>query len=381
MAPRASLSIVLNGIFRSFAARFFPNLGFQPVLPTQIVPVYFPAWIIDAEIEVQFSYRNHDTQRKSFVEIRHSYLPGSDFRVLSLVSLLSRPRNISEAVPFSDDLRHQHDTDVWCLPYTISPFAVLDIASSLSPMDAKVDDDLRFAPTSISPNLLAAYPVLIPLYLANYEYTIPGNPITRSATMFIEAHTPKGRIMSDRNGPLTDKEARQLLPAMLTEFVEQVDKMEVITLRGMPEFFIRMDGLITPDLRNLAPKVSLWLEKFLRTRGTANELASRSSIMALDDDPRVREYTHEERQVNISWIKLGAALASARRKAELLAISDPRMGAIAQTPYSGKVLEELLTGLDSKIKALEMQRAEALPSWWKNWRETSGDAHRSTPQR
>jgi hypothetical protein len=79
---------------------------------------------------------------------------GSDFKVLSLTPLLSHPRNPSDTVPFTDDLRYQYDTEVSCLPYTISPFAAPDIANSLSPMDAKVDDDLRFIPTSVTPNVV-----------------------------------------------------------------------------------------------------------------------------------------------------------------------------------------------------------------------------------
>jgi hypothetical protein len=71
-----------------------------------------------------------------------------------LVPLLSRPLQPSDAVPFSNELRHQYGTDIECLPYTISPFAALDIAKSLSPMDTTVDDDLRFTPTSITPNLV-----------------------------------------------------------------------------------------------------------------------------------------------------------------------------------------------------------------------------------
>jgi len=79
---------------------------------------------------------------------------GSDFTVLSLVPLLSRSIKVTEAVPFSEELRHQYGTEVSCLPYTISPFTVLDIASSLSPRDSKVDDDVHFTPTSIIPNLV-----------------------------------------------------------------------------------------------------------------------------------------------------------------------------------------------------------------------------------
>ena len=62
MAPHASALFMFKGFFRSLAARFLPALGYHPLQPTRIIPVYFPAWIIDAEMEVEFSYGNHDTQ-------------------------------------------------------------------------------------------------------------------------------------------------------------------------------------------------------------------------------------------------------------------------------------------------------------------------------
>jgi len=377
MAPHASALFMFKGFFRSLAARFLPRLGYQPLQPTRIIPVYFPVWIIDAEIEVDFSYGNHDTQRRSIVGMLDSYLPGSDFKVLSLVPLLSRPRKSSDAVPFTDELRYQYGTEVSCLPYTISPFAALDMASSLSPMDAKVDDDLRFIPTSITPNLLAAYPVLVPLYLAHYEYTLPGIGLTRSCTMFIEAYKPKGRIMAEQFGPLSGKELRQLLPrapSAFMEFTHMVDNIPVATLRGMPNHFINIVGLLTPERRDLTRKVLLWLESFLSTPGTATTLASESSALVSVEDVRVREYTREERYAAVSWIKLGAELASVKMLAETMANSE---APAAIGPDSGKIMEGALNSLKSKIDALEAKRTESVPIWWKKWRETSGDAQRS----
>lgn len=60
MGPYASACFFFRGIFGSLAARFLPGFGFQPLQPMRIIPVYFPAWIIDAEIEVEFSYGDHD---------------------------------------------------------------------------------------------------------------------------------------------------------------------------------------------------------------------------------------------------------------------------------------------------------------------------------
>ena len=43
-------------------------------------------------------------------------------------------------------------------------------------------------------------------------------------------------------------------------------------------------------------------------------------------------------------------------------------------PDSGKLMEGALNSLKLKIEALEAKRAESMPNWWKEWRETSGDS-------
>lgn len=44
----------------SLAARYLPGLGFEPIRPTRIVPVYFPAWVVDGELQTSITY--NDTQ-------------------------------------------------------------------------------------------------------------------------------------------------------------------------------------------------------------------------------------------------------------------------------------------------------------------------------
>jgi hypothetical protein len=80
--------------------------------------------------------------------------PGSDFRVLSLTSLYSKQLRAIEPVPFTTAMETQYDTDIACLPYTISPFTVLDIAHSLSYSDATINPNTRFKPSSIKPELV-----------------------------------------------------------------------------------------------------------------------------------------------------------------------------------------------------------------------------------
>ena len=126
--------------------------------------------------------------------------------------------------------------------------------------------------------------------------------------------------MAEQFGPLSGEELRQLLPRAPTAFMSfthMVDNIPVATLRGMPNHFINMTGLLTPERRDLAHKTLLWLESFLSTPGIATKLASESSTLVSSEDLRVREYTREERHATVSWMKLGAELASVKMLAEV----------------------------------------------------------------
>ena len=126
--------------------------------------------------------------------------------------------------------------------------------------------------------------------------------------------------MAEQFGPLSGEELRQLLPrgpSVFMEFTHMVDKIPVATLRGMPNHFINMAGLLAPERRDLAHKARLWLESLLSTPGTATKLASESSAWVSAEDLRVREYTREERHTTVSWMKLGAELASVKMLAEV----------------------------------------------------------------
>lgn len=58
MAALASLMTMFHKIWGSLGARFLPGFGFEPFRPTEIKPIYFPAWLIDAEVEADISFVN-----------------------------------------------------------------------------------------------------------------------------------------------------------------------------------------------------------------------------------------------------------------------------------------------------------------------------------
>lgn len=84
---------------------------------------------------------------------------GNDFEFMPSLSLWDKKLSQYELVPFTSELERQHDADVQCLPYSISPFSVLEIAKNWPHGDVEVDDGVLFSPTSIKPTLVYAHPV------------------------------------------------------------------------------------------------------------------------------------------------------------------------------------------------------------------------------
>jgi hypothetical protein len=58
--PYASAACMFKDIVGSLGARFLPGFGFNPIRPIRIEPVYFPAWIIDGEVEAMVSMSSDD---------------------------------------------------------------------------------------------------------------------------------------------------------------------------------------------------------------------------------------------------------------------------------------------------------------------------------
>lgn len=56
MAPFASFLLLFRQLLGSVGARLLPGFGFEPVRPKWIAPVYFPAWVIDAELETSITH-------------------------------------------------------------------------------------------------------------------------------------------------------------------------------------------------------------------------------------------------------------------------------------------------------------------------------------
>ncbi|KAF7794816.1 hypothetical protein EIP86_005958 [Pleurotus ostreatoroseus] len=106
----------------------------------------------------------------------------------------------TDGVPWSPALAMQHGMDVTCLPFTMTPFSLVDAARSL-PRDAK-KLPIRYDPESLKEVLLVPYPVLMPVYLLQYEVKLVDDKPSEQSFVIVDASTKaKGRMVAENTMP------------------------------------------------------------------------------------------------------------------------------------------------------------------------------------
>jgi len=314
---------------------------------------------------------------------------------LSSISLLSDSLALTEAVPFTPDLETQWDTKITCLPFKTAPFSILDAAKSLKSDQCRVTDVFSLDPSSIRTNLICAYPVLIPLYLAQY---------TGNATVVLEAHHESGRILEEKgpasdeggdadavpeqddfrtvvdrlrkigipppqpsDGPLTRFLLRSVryLDERMTDMEKKIDEFDAQIddlfwyHRGVPTQFVNIAALTIPPTWTRWNMLHFrhfrkWLD-FFRTTGTLP--TAKNDQMT---DPRIRPFTADEIITTRTFLRTGQE----RAKAHTLLDSMSKVNAAGTPESKNKDLEEYVVSFDA-------QREKATPKWWKEWLQST----------
>ncbi|KAJ7650313.1 hypothetical protein FB45DRAFT_997362 [Roridomyces roridus] len=361
----------------------------EPAKPEKIVPVYFPAWFIDAEVEFNASAPTDtgNVNGRLTAVFLNSYLPGHTMDKVSTISFLSPTLSLCEPVPFSSELETQHGMKVTCLPFKTVPFPVVDLARSLD-SERLVVDGMRIDPSSISANLFAAYPVLIPLYLAQYSLEPDEedtDPIGR--TVLVEAHDTNGRIIAEmvdgeimafssrlppRHPPppeLADSSLYKMLDNAEQRVRRRLEEMQqdegtaedMMYCRGDPATFHNISSITLPPkwrIPNLQQHTA-WLDKFATAEGI-QQLVTGGKLDSMDD-PRIRPWTADERNDVRAFFTLGQERSNAYAFLQGLS-SIKTKGGIA-----GDTFQEM----EKYAQKFDSQREEATPSWWREWLDST----------
>ncbi|KDR76210.1 hypothetical protein GALMADRAFT_156320 [Galerina marginata CBS 339.88] len=354
----------------SVLADFLP---FDYHRPTRFSAVYFPAWIINAEVEAaEMTYEN--SRQKGNAIFRNTYVPGSDVPFLSAARLWPRELDTVEPEPFAEPLLTQHGEEVQCIPFTTSPFSILDIAASSKDSSWSITRDLQVSPSSLKTSLFSAYPVLLPLYLAQYK--VESTETSQdSVTFLIQAHSDSGAIMTERlqdldEGPgIAFKALNEF--GLTTEF--DLDS-EVLNLSFLTQSRVRLDGVWLRPSSDTAHMIADWLDNRMGLHRNIEKLASIGQLES-DDDPRIREMTSEEQNSLDQYFNVTTELTTLRRIYDAMANAQEHNTVVLTTSEgrSSKLErdDEATASLKPRLNELQQRREDLTPLWWREWEAAS----------
>jgi hypothetical protein len=388
MGPYASVLCLFRNIVGSLGARILPNL-FTPIQPAQIVPIYFPAWFIDTELGADITMG--EDQRKVSVISNNAYMPGCSFEWVSKRNF--RPRSFWDGPlpqPFTPDMAKQHGEEIICLPYTCSPLPVFDRLKSLSYSQARINEDLRFNPSSLDIRLLAAHPVLIPFYLSRYECHLT-DEISLNLIFLCEAYKPDGSAHLEVDtgslaAALTKAESAGVegfgtqLVGALNSYLNDNPKPRIAGAhRPTRNHHFAAPRVLSP-LRNppLGDQLGSWIEQLIDSPEA--DLVINNDNLADLSDMRVRPFSEEEGKANRKWMLLTQDVAEMTSLADALSGVDSSDSEPKQTTIiikNGKIQKgkdlDISSDLRTTIAAVLAKKRDTQPGWWRAWLEEPTD--------
>ncbi|KAJ7127026.1 hypothetical protein C8R44DRAFT_780211 [Mycena epipterygia] len=350
-----------------------PTLFDFGIQPEKLVAVYFPAWFIDAELEATVSVSTGEGMPKNTpitAVFMNSYLPGyTGMDKLASISLLSEGLALHKTVPFSVDLETQYDTKITCLPFKTAPFSVLDAAKALRPDQSTINDRIRINPSSIRTNLISAYPVLLPLYLAQYALSTADGVYQ---TAMIEAYSADlGRVIIENVKGLLPSVQAMRPPAEEPDTLLSGLRRQLYSFMAEPDAeFLYWNGSATP-FSNLASitlpitwgmtikehALTHWLDHFMTPEALQQLFTTSDNVM---EDPRIRPFTEKE----LKQVRTFFTLGQERTKAHTLLDA---MSKVHTTGVAGNDLQEV----KDHAASADDRREKAIPSWWKDWQRST----------
>lgn len=320
-------------------------MQFDYLHPQRILPVYFPAWIVDAEVEAKVQYQG--VERQAAVQLRNGYLPGSDYKVLSSAPLFPLEMQETTPLPWGEGLLQQHGQQISCIPYNIDPQNGLKALSDLK-FDAY--PDLESALSTMKPVLAVYRPVLLPLYLAQYD--VEG----RSCTLFLDATSEVGNVYIYRPPKDEDDEWATVIERT-NQFMELESPSSQLWCTGVANEWVDVATVSLPPHRDISKAMEKWVQWKMSDPETASQLAALTTD-ASDSHSSVREFDVEDRDQLEEWMNVGVELMLVQRILERI---NEQMGSIeGDAPsHMGAPLEHL------KMREQELieKRSEQLPTW------------------
>ncbi|KAH9481351.1 hypothetical protein JR316_0005876 [Psilocybe cubensis] len=360
-------STTASGLMSSVLATVVPFIDYQR--PVKMTAVYFPAWIINAEIEARLTHGS--SEQNASATIRNTYVPGFDAPLLSAAPLWNSDGDNyrEDLVPFTAEFLEQQALDVQCIPFSVSPFSLLDIpASANSSTSWEISRDLSVSPSSIRTTLFSAQPVLIPLYMGLYNV---GEKTGQTMTFFTSGFANAQNVMTQNISGMNrvvEETYKGLSKLSLFKWLDlDAEVFRFTDYESVRQ--VHIGGVSISPAVDTANSISKWLQGQLGSSENISKLAAMRRFES-DSDLRIREMSEEEDQALKRYLDLSSEISMIKRIIETMKVANNK--AMVLTYGDGKMphfqaAEAAAATLAAKLEELERQREEARPEWWMVW--------------
>ncbi|KZT04698.1 uncharacterized protein LAESUDRAFT_814040 [Laetiporus sulphureus 93-53] len=369
--------------------------------PLLMQAVYLPMWLIHAEIEAKIwqpMAPDGEIQQQSVLciqQAQRSCMPGIAHDPLSRISFsLQRSNWISFCIPASELHDQPLEEDIIYMEFQRSPLDIVDAVRSFSREQANMGKDTRFHPGTVKEIFFSANPVLMPLWLAQYETVLK-----QRITVILEAYHDNGRIIVVD----TDKPAKPVLTEKKTSVLKLITKFlrrQLPYNRHVYSAEERTDFAHVETLSFVEPEyppgrvMTEWINEHLSQGLLVNDTVlgrHGDGIPASDwEDPRIRPLVLEDTMRNDLYMEIDCyrraveAVLQARKPGYTskmhgyVAIPNfsrvdnitPRMREITsmyrRVAASNRELREIVPteSLRARLKEAERWMTEWRPDWW-----------------
>lgn len=299
---------------RSEAAYYLRSHAVSPIQPEFAAAIYLPTWVIDAEVKADFWPKpdNETPARKRKVTgyLVNSFMPGFALEPFSRLNFKSDDLQEYLLLPFSKLMEEQHDQKITCIPFAFTPFSLPSLVRKLKDVDHAVKLG------SLKAHVMAAYPILIPVYALQYKHRPQLQDDQNANKIFsiiLEAYRPNGNLFLDNSHKMFKPEEQEFIidgPQKSTGMQQPFD----VQTPGAPQVPMGLADLITTLFGRegaMAAYFSHWKEE-----NPSEEIDWK--------DLRIREYADEEVEINRDFLSWGQFESFYSSRSDLLAsIHDP----------------------------------------------------------
>ncbi|OCF77255.1 hypothetical protein I204_01241 [Kwoniella mangroviensis CBS 8886] len=385
LASAALPNMILAGLLRLFGPSIEPlanEFGLGSNLKMKdMKAVLYPIWRVDSILQASVKLEGTDqrVEPKMWISTREGYVPGNPFAPLSYLSFAVPP--LPDDLPqynLSEDLTQLGDGfDVVPVPFTVSP---LGLASKLRKLigTMKQWENVTIDESKWEEIMLAAYPIMFPIYIAEFEHDM-GDDGIRSFNVIMDAH--------DENP--TNCRVSWPPPPQLVEsgrfdknyFVNPAPFLPMANLLLYPS--VAPHNVIGPNTSKLVESFREWMspapyEDDKKTIPPSPMLAVQNDEEPNGpnwDDVRIQSWSGEERLQNGDWIEQALKTQKGIETLETMSYFSSRAphpedlkGLVINTAgsrptFERKSLSDMENQLRDDVERMKKELEEMKPEW------------------